>query len=210
MALKSTVVLLPEGNNGGVGDLGSLSSDTSSQLDVLGHDGDPLGVNGTQVGVLEESNEVSLTSLLQSHHRGTLESKIGLEVLSDLTDKTLERQLPQEELGRLLVSPDLSESDGSRSVPMGFLDSSSCRGALPGCLGGKLFSGSLSSGGLTGGLLCSGHFDFRLEFIQVDQVQNSSRICIGLFHHATNEREHIASRVSHASRANIPLLIGRG
>ena len=140
-----------------VGDLGSLSSDSSSQLDVLGHDGDPLGVNGAQVSVLKESNEVSLAGLLQSHHRGTLESKIGLEVLSDLTDKTLERQLPQEELGRLLVSPDLSESDGSRPVPMGLLDSSSCGGALPGRLGGQLLSGSLSSGRFTGGLLGSGH-----------------------------------------------------
>jgi hypothetical protein len=30
-----------------------------------------------------------------------LESKVGLEVLSDLTDQTLEGELPDEELGRL-------------------------------------------------------------------------------------------------------------
>ena len=34
-------------------DLGPLSTDTSGKLDVLGHDGDALGVDGAQVGVLE-------------------------------------------------------------------------------------------------------------------------------------------------------------
>ena len=34
-------------------DLGTLSADTAGQLDVLGHDGDTLGVDGAQVGVLE-------------------------------------------------------------------------------------------------------------------------------------------------------------
>jgi hypothetical protein len=31
---------------------------------ILGHDGDALHVNGTQVGVLKQSNEVSFQSLL--------------------------------------------------------------------------------------------------------------------------------------------------
>ena len=33
--------------------LGALSSDPSCQLDVFGHDGDSLGVDCAQVGVLE-------------------------------------------------------------------------------------------------------------------------------------------------------------
>ena len=33
--------------------------DTAGQLDILGHDGDPLGVDGAEVGVLEESDQVS-------------------------------------------------------------------------------------------------------------------------------------------------------
>ena len=37
-------------------DLSSLASDTSSQLDVLRHDGHSLGVDGTQVGVFEQTN----------------------------------------------------------------------------------------------------------------------------------------------------------
>ena len=45
--------------------LSSLSSDSPGQLDVLWHDGDTLGVDGTQVGVLKQTNQVSLTSLLK-------------------------------------------------------------------------------------------------------------------------------------------------
>ena len=35
-----------------VEDLSSLSSDSASQLDILGHDGHTLRVNGSQVGIL--------------------------------------------------------------------------------------------------------------------------------------------------------------
>ena len=40
--------------------LGSLASDPPGQLDVLGHDGHSLGVDGTQVGVLKQADQVSL------------------------------------------------------------------------------------------------------------------------------------------------------
>ena len=45
--------------------LGTLSTDTTGELDVLGHDGHSLGVDGAKVGVLEERHEVGLGSLLQ-------------------------------------------------------------------------------------------------------------------------------------------------
>lgn len=48
-----------------------------------------------------------------------------LEVLSDFTDETLEGELPDEELGGLLVPPDLTEGDGTRAEPMGLLDTTS-------------------------------------------------------------------------------------
>ena len=35
------------------------------ELDILGHDGNALGVDGAEVGVLQEANEVGLGSLLQ-------------------------------------------------------------------------------------------------------------------------------------------------
>ena len=138
--------------------LSSLSTDSSGQLDVLWHDGDTLSVDGTQVGVLEQSNEVSLAGLLESHHGGALESEVSLEVLSDLTDQSLEGEFPQQELGRLLVSTDFSEGHCSWPVSVRFLDSSGGRGALAGGLGCQLLSGGLSSSGFTGGLLGTSHF----------------------------------------------------
>ena len=41
-----------------------LATDPAGQLHILGHDGDPLGVDGAQVGVLKQSNKVGLASLL--------------------------------------------------------------------------------------------------------------------------------------------------
>jgi hypothetical protein len=59
-------------------------------------------VNGGQVGVLEEGDEVGLGSLLEGHDGRRLESEVGLEVLGDLTDETLEWELADEELGGFL------------------------------------------------------------------------------------------------------------
>jgi len=88
--------------------LSPLSTDPPGELDVLGHDGDSLGVDGAKVGVLKETDEVGLGSLLESHDGGALEPEVGLEILSDLPHQTLEGQLADEELGGLLVSSDLS------------------------------------------------------------------------------------------------------
>ena len=49
----------------GIWSLGPFSSDSPSQLDILWHDGHTLGVDGAQVGVLKETNQVSLTGLLK-------------------------------------------------------------------------------------------------------------------------------------------------
>ena len=45
--------------------LSALSADSPGQLDVLGHDGHPLGVDGAQVGVLKETDKVGLRGLLR-------------------------------------------------------------------------------------------------------------------------------------------------
>ena len=45
--------------------LSSFSTDSPGQLEVFGHDGDPLGVNAAQVGVLEQPDEVRLGPLMQ-------------------------------------------------------------------------------------------------------------------------------------------------
>jgi len=139
--------------------LTALSTDAAGELDVLGHDGDTLGVDGAQVGVLEEANKVGLSGLLKGKDSGSLEPQVGLEVLGDLADEALEGELPDEELGTLLVPTDLAKGDGSGAVPVGLLDSTGGGGALTGGLGGELLPGGLASGGLACGLLGTGHFD---------------------------------------------------
>jgi hypothetical protein len=59
-------------------------------------------VDGAQVGVLEQTYQVSLGRLLQSHDGGALEAQIRLEVLGDLTHQTLEGQLADQQLCALL------------------------------------------------------------------------------------------------------------
>jgi len=137
--------------------LRALATDAAGKLDVLGHDGDTLGVDGGKVGILEKTDKVGLGGLLKGKDGRSLETKIGLEILSDLTDKSLEGKLADEELGGLLVTSDLTKSDGSGSVSVGLLDTASGRGALAGGLGGELLAGGLASGGLAGGLLGTGH-----------------------------------------------------
>ena len=53
-----------------------------------------------------------------------------LEVLSDLTNKTLEREFTDEELRRFLVPTNLAQRDGTRTEPMWLLNATS------GCLKG--------------------------------------------------------------------------
>ena len=122
-------------------------------MDVLRHDGDSLGVDGSQVGILEKTNKVSLSSLLKSQDGRSLESQVSLEILGNFSDKSLERKLSDQELSRLLVSSDLTKGDGTRSVSVWLLHTTSGRSRLSGCLGSQLLSWSLTSGGLTSGLL---------------------------------------------------------
>lgn len=85
-------------NSSGARGLRPLATETTGELQVLGLDGDALGVDGGQVGVLEEGDEVGLGRLLEREDGGGLESQVGLEVLGDLTDQTLEGELSDQEL----------------------------------------------------------------------------------------------------------------
>src|SRR5699024_9327901 len=144
VALKRAVGFNGEARAAAPSDLGSLATDASGQLDVLGHDGDSLGVDGAEVGVLEESDEVRLGRLLQSHDCRRLEAEVGLEVLRDLANETLEGQLADEKLRALLVATDLTQSHRSGAVAMGLLDSSGGGRRLASGLGGQLLAGSLA------------------------------------------------------------------
>jgi hypothetical protein len=137
--------------------LGSLSADAACQLDILGHDGDSLGVDCAQVGIFEESDQVGLAGFLQGHDGGALESQVGLKVLGDLTYQTLEGQLADQQLGALLVTSDLTECDCAGPVTVRLLDSAGRRCALPRRLGRQLFAGRLATGRFASSLLGPGH-----------------------------------------------------
>ena len=127
-------------------------------MDVFWHDGDPLGVDSAQVGVLKKTNQVGFGSFLESHDGGALESEIGFEVLSDFSDQSLEWKLSDEKFGGLLVSSDLSESNGTWSEPVWLLDAAGGWRGFPGSFGGELLSWGFASSGFSSGLLSSGHF----------------------------------------------------
>jgi hypothetical protein len=137
--------------------LRALATDAAGELDVLGHDRHALGVDGAQVGVLEEADEVGLGHLMEGEDRVALEPKVGLEVLGDLADEALEGELPDQELRALLVPPDLADGDGSGPETVGLLHASGRGGGLAGGLAGELLARRLASGGLASGLLGSGH-----------------------------------------------------
>lgn len=137
--------------------LGAFTADTASQLDILGHDGDSLGVDGAQVCVFEESDQVGLASFLQGHDGGALESQVCLEVLGDLTNQPLEGELADEKLSALLVTPDFTQGDSAWPVAMWLLHAASSWCALPGRLGGELFPGRLATSRFTSSLLGPGH-----------------------------------------------------
>ena len=142
---------------GPAGSLCALTTDAAGKLDVLGEDGHTLGVDGGEVRVLEETNEVRLRGLLEGGNGGRLEAEVSLEVLGNLADEALEGELADEQLGGLLVLADLAEGDGAGAVAMGLLDAAGRGGALAGGLGGELLAGGLASGGLAGGLLGASH-----------------------------------------------------
>ena len=137
----------------------AVATDALGELDVLDHDGHTLGVDGAEVRVLKEANEVSLGRLLEGEDSRGLEAKVGLEVLDDLTDETLEGELTDEKLGGTLVATDLTESDGTGAVTVRLLDTTGGGGGLASSLGGELLAGGLATHGLACGLLCTGHLE---------------------------------------------------
>jgi len=137
---------------------GSLTTNSSGELHVLRHDGHTLGVDGAQVGVLEEANEVGLSGLLQGKDGGALEAEVGLEVLRDLADEALEGELADQELSRLLEATDLAKGDGTGLEAVRSLDAGSAtRGLALGSLLSNGLAGMLGASGLAGGVLGTCH-----------------------------------------------------
>ena len=68
-------------------------------MNVLGHDGNTLSMDGTKVRILKETHEIGFGSLLKGKDCRSLESEVTLKVLGDLTHETLEGKLADEEVG---------------------------------------------------------------------------------------------------------------
>ena len=109
-----------------------LSSDSSGQVQVLLHNGRSVGVNRAKVSVLEESHEVSLSSLLDGKQGLRLESELAVNALTDVSHQSLEGGLEEEHSSLFLVALDLSKGYGSGSPSDGslFFDSSLSWGTL--------------------------------------------------------------------------------
>ena len=121
-------------------------------------------MDGSEVSVLEEGDEVSLSSFLEGHNSRRLEAEIGLIVysnqkqsaialiiirsrltLGNFTNKTLEGQLANEELSALLVATDFTKSDSTRTEAMRLLDATGGRRRLARLLGRELLAWGLAT-----------------------------------------------------------------
>jgi hypothetical protein len=106
-------------------------------------------VDGAQVGIFEERDEISLDGFLESTNSRALESEVALEVLSNLTNETLEGELSDQELSALLVPTDFTKSDGSWLITMWLLDTTSRWVGLASSLGGESLTWGLATSGFT-------------------------------------------------------------
>ena len=68
----------------------ALSADATGEVQVLFQDGHTSGVDGTEVGIFEETCEVAFGSLLKGQEGRALEAELGVNTVTDGTDETLE------------------------------------------------------------------------------------------------------------------------
>ena len=79
-----------QGKRGGITKprlLGALSSDSTGELDVLGHDRHPLGVNRAQVGVLEKAHQIRLRRFLKEGWDGGVDLLVKMAGKVKITGK---------------------------------------------------------------------------------------------------------------------------
>lgn len=125
------------------------ASNTSSELHVFRHDCNALRVDGAQVRISKETHKISFSGLLQREDRRALKPQSGLVVLTDLSNKPLERQLADKQITGFLEPSYLTESDCSWPVTVGLFYAIEIRCVFPGrraCLAGRSESQVLAGG----------------------------------------------------------------
>jgi hypothetical protein len=110
-----------------------------------------------KVSVLEQADKVSLTRLLKRLDGVALEAQFRMIVVCYLAHQPLERELAEEQLGRLLVPADLAQSHSPRAKPVRLLDPASRGRRLASSLRGHHSAGRFASGRLPGGLFRACH-----------------------------------------------------
>ena len=122
-------------------------------------------MDGAQVRVLKEAHKVGLGGLLQGTESRALEAQVRLDVLRNLANEALERQLANEQLRALLVSANLAQRHRAWAVTVRLLDAAGRRRRLACGLGGEFLAGCLATERLACGLLRASHvhLDTRVE-----------------------------------------------
>ena len=77
--------------------------DASSKLDILLHDGHALGMDGTEIGVLEKMDQERLGGFLEGQDRMRLPAQLGADfggekIQGNLADQSREWQLSNEQV----------------------------------------------------------------------------------------------------------------
>ena len=93
-------------------------------------------MDGTKVGVLKQTNNVRLRSLLKGQQSSALESEIVLVILRNFTYQALERKLANQQLGGLLVLANFAKSHSTRAKSVRLLDTTLGRSRFTCSLGG--------------------------------------------------------------------------
>ena len=130
-----------------------LTTDAASQIDVLLHDGDSRGVDGTKIGIFEETSEITLSCLLKSEKSLRLESQLTVDAVANAPNETLEWSLSQKKIRDLLVPLDLSQCNCARSPAHLLLHATLSRGGLLDSLLGLDSASALANLGGLGTLL---------------------------------------------------------
>jgi len=142
--------------------LRAFASDAARKLNVLGEDSDALGVNGGKVAVCKEVDAVGFSSFLQSHDCMRLETEIDFEISCNIAHETLEWQLANEKLLRLLVFSNLAEGYSARTKAVRRLYTPEINTTLTGCLSRECFAGSFPVSRHSGSLLGTCHISIKI------------------------------------------------
>ena len=101
-----------------------FASNSPGELHVFGHDGNAFGVNGAEVGVFKQPDQISFTGFLKSRNSLGLEPKPTRgHVLGDFLDQALKWQLAYQQFGRLLKFANFTKGHNARAIAMRFLGS---------------------------------------------------------------------------------------